>query len=268
MLVLSMWQLTLVAAETSDPVDLPSSLRAAPWYDSEAKQIRPLEFRPRVDDSIHRDSRWLPKPKKLNQPAQPQKTSANQGTGGNTGSGLFGSSFTLGNLFAWILLGVTLLAIVGLIVYAISRAEMKLAGEKSGSGREAGGGKGPDRQTLERIKHLPAELRRTDVNLRTECERLMGEGHYDQAIILLLGHQLLLLDKHGLLRLSRGKTNGRYVRETRTHHAQCALWLRETADAFEQSYFGRYEIAAEVFEQLWQQNSEMETAATQIGAEK
>ena len=97
------------------------------------------------------------------------------------------------------------------------------------------------------MKHLPAELRRTDVNLRSEAERLMNAGQFDQAIILLFGHQLLLLDHAGLLRLSRGKTNGRYVRETRAADHESADRLRLTATAFERSYFGRHTIAAGEF---------------------
>jgi len=155
--------------------------------------------------------------------------------------------------------------VVGLILYALSRTEMQLGrGSSSGDDDQTLAGR-PDQQTIERIKHLPPELRRTDVNLRTECERLMRAGQYDQAIILLLGHQLLLLDRHGMLRLSRGKTNGRYVRETRSRDERCGRWLRETADAFEQSYFGRHEISPDVFAELWDQNGRLESAVAQHG---
>ncbi len=160
------------------------------------------------------------------------------------------------------------MALVGAIVFAVSRAELNgsaIAGSDQGKKSDQDL---PDEQMLERIKHLPPELRRTDVNLRTECERLMKEGMYEQAIILLLGHQLLLLDRNGLLRLGRGKTNGKYVRETHSCHHQCATWLRATADAFEQSYFGRHALSGEVFAELWTQNDQMETAATSYGEAK
>ncbi len=97
------------------------------------------------------------------------------------------------------------------------------------------------------MKHLPAELRRTDVNLRSEAERLMREGQYDQAIILLFGHQLLLLDRFGMLRLNRGKTNRKYVRETRAVDGELAGRLQDTVNAFERSYFGRHSIAQREF---------------------
>lgn len=231
------------------------SVETTPWYDAEQQRLTPIPVHVRQDDSIHRNSRWLPRPDKVTQ-ATPSQTSSG-GAGGNAG-GLFGSSLTMGHLFGWGLLLAIVLAVVGCIVYAVSRAELGLTDRKSQSAAGAAAAGLPDAQTLERIKHLPPELRRTDVNLRSECERLMGEGLYEQAIILLLGHQLLLLDRGGLVRLSRGKTNGRYVRETRVNDDQCGRWLRQTADAFEQSYFGRHEIPAEAFVELWRQNERLE----------
>ncbi|MEL6107371.1 MAG: hypothetical protein AAFU85_15130 [Planctomycetota bacterium] len=244
-------------------VDLRQSLGSAPWFDSETGEVVPVEVVPRVDDSIHRDSRWLPKPKKIKKAAQTQ-TNNNAATGGRTG--MFGSSVTLGNLLGWVLIIVLIVLIVGAITYAISRAEVQFGDGAATAQTGKAKSNLPDEDLLERIKHLPPELRRTDVNLRTECERLMKDGRFDQAIILLLGHQLLLLDRIGFLRLSRGKTNGRYVRETRTNDSQCGDWLRDTADAFEQSYFGRHEIPREAFDRLWGQNAELESAANVIGA--
>jgi len=115
----------------------------------------------------------------------------------------------------------------------------------------------------ERIKHLPAELRRTDVNLRDESERLMKAGKYDHAIILLFGHQLLLLDHSGLLRLNRGKTNRKYVRETASVDSDSANHLHVTVDSFERSYFGRHSISESEFSELWRLNSELEKAVEQ-----
>ncbi|OYP31721.1 DUF4129 domain-containing protein [Rhodopirellula sp. MGV] len=236
------------------------SLSATPWYDADQNQLIPITVVPRRDDSVNRESRWLPKA-----PAIQAKSKANANPTTGNASTLFGSGFTLSNLFGWLFLVSMVIVIVGLIVYAIGRAEVKLASAESESGGAAHG-KLPDQQTLERMKHLPPELRRTDVNLRSECERLMQAEEYDKAIILLLGHQLLLLDKYGLLRLARGKTNGKYVRETHSHDASCAAWLRQTADAFEHSYFGRHEIGNDVFARLWEQNREMEHLALTHGA--
>lgn len=243
-------------------VDVRQSLRSTPWFDAQNNTLRPIRVQPRSDDTQHRSSRWRPKPKKLK---QPEKASQTTTAGGGTGTGVFGTGITIGNVFGWVLLVTIVLIIVAAIIYGVSRAELALgSGDGAGNASEKDS-KLPDEAMLERMKHLPPELRRTDVNLRSECERLMNENRFDQAIILLLGHQLLLLDQNGLMRLSRGKTNGRYVRETRGHDSSCGQWLRATTDAFEQSYFGRHEIPGDVFRELWQQNQQLESAARAFG---
>lgn len=227
---------------------LPDSI----WYDPESDSLIPVTVDPRVDDSLNRTSRWLPKAKRLVAPT----TNNQSGGGAGTGStGLFGSGLTFGNMFGWMLLLGIIIGGVAALVYAFSKAEVELGNSATA---RAGVNMTPDEQTLERMKHLPAELRRTDVNLRSEAERLMQEGMFDQAVILLLAHQLLLLDRAGLLRLNRGKTNGKYVRETRLVDADVARQLRATVSTFERSYFGRHQISQADFSQLWQSNLQLE----------
>jgi hypothetical protein len=71
----------------------------------------------------------------------------------------------------------------------------------------------------------------------------------------------LLLDQVGMLRLNRGKTNRKYVRETRSFDADAANPLQATVTAFERSYFGRHVISRSGFEDLWRANSALERAA-------
>ncbi|MEO1617098.1 MAG: hypothetical protein AAFV88_14700 [Planctomycetota bacterium] len=250
------------APQDLDPTVVSDSVSSTPWYDAETRSLTPMELQRRVDDSVHRESRWLPRPEVIAK----KRTPNSNGRATNNGFGLFGSSLTLGHLLGWCLLIAFVMAVVGAIIYGISRAELRLSAVPPKQPVSASDSKLPDKATLERIKHLPPELRRTDVNLRTECERLMSESQFDQAIILLLGHQLLLLDQNGLLRLGRGKTNGRYVRETRMNDEACAAWLRQTADAFEQSYFGRHTISSDVFDLLWRNNQQMEQVVQEHGA--
>ena len=229
------------------------SLGDSVWYDADAQKTIPIELRDETDDSVNRESRWLPKPKRL-----PQRSSPNAAGGTTGGGGMFGTGITLGNLFGWTLAIALVAALIAAFVYAVSTVSFD-GGSGPASRRRHGGDAGLDRQTLERVKHLPAELRRTDVNMRDEAERLMNVGRFDQAIILLLGHQLLLLDRAGYLRLNRSKTNGRYVRETRNSDRESGDRLRATADSFERSYFGRHEITGTEFQQLWQWNTDLET---------
>ena len=236
--------------ENASPAD--GALGDSVWYDADREAVVPVHARPIVDDSLNRDSRWLPQAQRVQQPPTPSNA-------GGAGAGLFGSGLTISNLLGWLLLIAILAAAVGIFAYALSKTEVNING--NGKYRSGQLSNLPDEQTIERMKHLPAELRRTDVNLRFEAERLMNEGQYDQAIILLFGHQLLLLDRIGMLRLNRGKTNRKYVRETAAVKADAARRLQGTVTAFERSYFGRHVITQREFAELWRSNGELEQAA-------
>lgn len=251
------WLLLITAAAAQDaaPSVASGALDDTDWYDADSGSLVPIEVDPVLDDSMNRDSRWLPKAKRVSAPSAGAAGGGGAGGAATGGGGLLGSGLTLGNLFGWMLLIAIVAACIGLLLYALSKAEIELGSEtRSREKHDAT----PDEQTIERMKHLPAELRRTDVNLRTEAERLMNEHQYDQAIILLFAHQLLLLDRAGLIRLNRGKTNGKYVRESRSVDRESAAWLRGTVAAFERSYFGRYEIQSDEFAELWQSNLKLE----------
>jgi hypothetical protein len=226
------------------------SLEASPWYDSESESIRPIALEPDTDDSLNRSSRWLPKPEKV------RKTAAPAAPAGVAGTGLFGSGLTLMNLLGWLLLLVLFVGGIAAIMFGLSKAEFELAGAAANS--KSITQPTLDEQTIERMKQLPPELRRTGINPRSEAERLMNQGAYDQAIILLFGHQLLLLDRRGELRLNRGKTNRRYLRECQSSSSENAACLRETIDAFERSYFGRHQITQREFKSLWETNLTLE----------
>ncbi len=86
----------------------------------------------------------------------------------------------------------------------------------------------------------------------------MNLGRLDEAIVLLFGHQLLLLDRGGMLRLARGKTNGRYLRETRGKSPEAHQLLAHSVAAFEASYFGGHAPQPEQFASLWAENAELE----------
>ena len=189
-------------------------------------------------------------------PRKSKKTTTTNTPAANNGAtGIAGTGMTFGNLFGYLLIVLFVLGLIGLLTYTISRAEIDLDGQ---SRAVAVGDSAPDSQTIERMKHLPAELRRTDVNMRSEALRLMEAGEHEQAIILLFGHQLLLLDASGHLRLTRGKTNGRYVREARRTDRDAGDCLRLTATAFERSYFGRHRIENNEMLGLWKNNEKLE----------
>ena len=231
------------------------------WFDAEQNSLKPVDVNPQVDDSLNRNSRWLPKPPPVKTSQGPNLQNTPQGNPGGAPTGgttLFNSGLSALNLLGWLTLGIIVVAGVAAIFYVLSRVETQTNKIKK-SGTSALSGKTPDEQTLERIKHLPKELRRTDVNLRSEAQRLMQAAQYEQAIILLFAHQLLLLDRYGILRLNRGKTNRKYIRETRATNEQVAHCLEATIAAFERSYFGRHKINRIEFAEMWQLNEQLET---------
>lgn len=230
-----------------------SALTDTSWYDAENQRLIPIHVEIENPDTANRDSRWLPKPKRI---AKRPASTAPATTPVVAGNGWFGSGLTGGGLFGWVLIFLIPVLAVAIVLYAITKADIRLHDGESVAASKKAASVNP--QTIERIQHLPPELRRTDVNMRVEAERLMNEEQFDQAIILLFGHQLLMLDHGGYLRLARGKTNGRYVRETRGIHPDSSELLKATVSVFERSYFGGHEITRADFEELWQGNTQLE----------
>lgn len=226
------------------------------WYDADSKALLPIELRDQRTDTMNRDSRWTPKPEGTKK-AAPNPT---------TTTGTFWGSMSWGNFFGWLFLVILMGGIVGLLVYVFANSAFDF--RPSPIPQTLVGQRALDEQTKQRIAELPAELRDTDVNPRTELERLMQRGDFDRAIIFLYGHQLLLLDRISWLRLSRWKTNRQYVRETRGGDLEAGELLGKTVDAFERSYFGRHSLTRSQFDVLWQDNLRLEASVAAQGAPK
>lgn len=220
------------------------------WFDPEKQSLVPIPLEQTQTDTVHRDSRWLPGAKKIAKPPAPSTA---------TPSGWFNTSLTTANLIGWLILGLVFVASAAAVLYVFAKInpDTMLAFDRPTTGDEAR----PNEQTIQRMEQLPAELRRTDVDLRSEAERLMNLGKLDEAIKCLFGHQLLMLDRHGFLRLSRGKTNGRYVVETRKKKPEAAVLLNATVSDFEASYFGRHTPTLIGFRDLWEGNQRLESLA-------
>jgi hypothetical protein len=230
-----------VSGQELPPAD--RALEDSLWFDSDQNAIVPIHVDPQLEDSINRDSRWLPTAKKIKQSTAP--VAPTPGTG-----------FSFADLFSWTFLIIVLALVIGLLIWAIMRVETPESIQLQR--RSPADVELPDARTIERIKHLPPELRRTDVNLRSEAERLMRAKQYDQAIILLFGHQLLFFDQMGWLTLNRGKTNRKYIREAAAADRESSRTLQATVGAFERSYFGRHSIGEIEFNRLWEANAALE----------
>jgi len=224
------------------------STPSTPWYDADQDQLIPIVVKTSLPESQNRNSRWLPKPKKVSAAAAPAT--------GTTG-GAIGSGFSIMNAIGWLVLIVIGFGLIFLVLFVFSKVEPDAMAARKSASTDAM--VDIDEQMLQRMKHLPAEVRHTDVNLRTEAERLMNLARFDEAIVMLFGHQLLLLDRCRVLRLARGKTNGRYVREARGNAPQANPFFVNTVTAFEASYFGGHTPSADRFAKLWQDNSTLES---------
>ncbi len=80
----------------------------------------------------------------------------------------------------------------------------------------------------------------------------MRAGRYNEAVIYLYGYMLLALDQARKIHLQKGKTNRMYLRELRSNEALHKI-VRQQILAFEDVFFGRYDIDAARFATLWQQ---------------
>jgi hypothetical protein len=235
-------------AEQPAPVVVDST-----WFNSNEQSLVPIELEDDRVDSKNRDSRWLPKPPKPKAAAPPPATTTS-----------WWNTLSFWQILGWLLLLLTVGGLVALLVYLFNNSSFDFRQDLPS--QTIVHNLALDEQTKQRIAELPAELRDTNVSPRTELERLMKTGDFDRAIIFLYGHQLLMLDRIGWLRLSRWKTNNQYVRETIQSHTPTGGQLGRTVKAFERSYFGKHPLSREEFETLWQENLAMEAAITTVGA--
>lgn len=217
--------------------------QGANWIDAETGALRPIQLRPSKRDVANRSSDWEGQalaPMKLTPPSlSPAKS-----------------------VLSWValIIGLFLLAICLLFLYR--RIEPLMFRERLDDFDTR-----PDAGSvlIERIMQLPSEIVAKSTDLRGEAERLMQAGRWDEAVAALYGHQLMLLDRRGWLRLHRGKTNRRYLEETHSHSSKAHGVLDETVWAFEASYFGRRTPKPEQVMDLWAKNQELESVVQDDG---
>jgi hypothetical protein len=107
----------------------------------------------------------------------------------------------------------------------------------------------------DRIEKLPFRVARPQSDLLAEARRHYEAGRYGEAVIYLFSYQLVQLDKHQLIRLTKGKTNRQYLREVRPQNELRSI-LERTMIAFEDVFFGHRELPRDRFETCWTQLDE------------
>ncbi|MBP86787.1 MAG: hypothetical protein CMJ64_08730 [Planctomycetaceae bacterium] len=204
-----------------------------PWYDAESDGIRRIDVKPPADLK-NRQSEWLLKAK------QKKKKKANN-------AALSEAFWMFMRILGWTAVAIAFVAVGYLLVRAFLMAETENAGPAAARKEEA-----DPRGDVDRVESLPFQLQQPLHDLLSEARRHYEAGNFAEAIVYLYSYQLVELDKHQLIRLTKGKTNRQYLREVRRRGDLSGL-LRRSMLMFEDVFFGNHAIERSRFESVWQE---------------
>ena len=197
------------------------ALRGYPWYDAQSDQVQRVDVEP-PEDFANRHSRWEFQPPTWSFPTWLVETI---------------------QVVLWILLGLVLLTVVYYLVRAFVAYEAGALGASTSSVAITTG-------HADRVESLPFQVKRPLANFLDEARRHYEAGRFGEAIIYLYSYQLVELDKHQVIRLSKGKTNRQYLREVRRRSGLSDL-LERTMVTFEDVFFGNHRLERQRFELCW-----------------
>jgi len=109
-------------------------------------------------------------------------------------------------------------------------------------------------------EELPFELEAAHLTvdgLWGEAVRAKQQGDFRRALMFLYSYLLIELDARQLIRLRRGKTNRSYCQELRLVGSVYPTFTA-TMEAFERTFFGRYDMESRVVEDLFSQVGRLE----------
>ncbi len=158
---------------------------------------------------------------------------------------------------AWIVIAAVLIWLAWLLVRTY-RARRKAGMIGGRDGRTAVNPADEQR----RADALPFPAPQRQVDFLVEAERCYREGDYGTAVLYLFGYQLIQLDRHQLIRLTKGKTNRQYLREL-GRRAPLRRLVEQTMVAFEDVLFGHYTLDRARFESCWFRLDEFEFLAAE-----
>ncbi|MEQ8787671.1 MAG: hypothetical protein RIC55_15315 [Pirellulaceae bacterium] len=211
-----------------------------PWYDAQQDELRRIELTPDQsdDDAGNRNSDWSAEPK----PQPPQNSNPMvRGTSGGLGA-VLQAGF-------WILLAVAIAAVIGLIAWAFVRNSPRQQAKAEAENLTS--------REVDRLEELPFAVKRPQSDLLGEARRHYEQGNFAEAIVYLFSYQLVELDKHQIIRLSKGKTNRQYLGESRRLPVVLPL-LEQTMVAFEDVFFGHHTLDRARFESCWSRVAEFQ----------
>lgn len=212
-----------------------ANIPQANWYDSESDEVRTI---PVPGETKMPDTR--PGAAKQKKPAAAPAARGNW------------NFPSLGGLsLASIAMYSILIIILGFITYLIYRA-ISSGGANASSSYVPEEHEDEKSRQVDRVEHLPFEVKKKDGNLLDEARRCYESGNFNEAIIYLFSFQLLELDKGHVIRLAKGKTNGQYLREAGRNRDLRKI-LQGTMNAFEDVFFGNRNLTRDRFERCWNQ---------------
>ncbi len=187
------------------------------WYDRAKDDLKRIEVKP--------------------PPSAPTSNSA-------AGASQLGMALTEGlTLLIWGIIGLILVALVYALIRAFLNREASVAADSTGQQTVA---------EIDRTEALPIPIERNISDLLAAARKAYDEGNYRLAIVYLYSHELVELDKHQVIHLSKGKTNRQYLREVlRAGRKALGGVLEQTQNVFEEAFFGGHAIGPAEFEPCW-----------------
>ena len=167
----------------------------------------------------------------------------------------------LGSVLEWVF-WIALVASLAAVAYLLVRAYL---GSESFASSQADDDPETEADRRRRIESLPFPVQASRNDLLAEARRHYQQGDYGEAVKYLFSYQLVQLDKHQIIRLTRGKTNRQYLREVGRRKSLGRV-VEQTMVAFEDFFFGNHAIDRARFEACWSRLAQFEAQVAEGAA--
>lgn len=244
MLVCTALGLAGSAAETGDPAQRALSKGGFPWYDPVRDDIKPAPLPQEPGDSAEegRASSADSQGKKLGSGQGKKPSLDKEGSLELPEAPEYDIQPITPIQIAWSQVGIFLLAVaIAIGLFLVFRAWRRWLRRKNPSGSKK-------KDPTVRVGVLPDVLAKEvgEGDFLQAAEQAAARGDYRRAIIFLYAYQLTELDRRGMIRLTKGKTNRQYLRELKVRPSLARI-LEHSMVTFEEAYFGGRTLSAERF---------------------
>jgi len=205
-----------------------------PWYDQETDDARPI----------------VP-------PLPPRPRTGS----GSSRSGMFDwPDLSLEDVGRLILFALLAAVLTGMMVMAARSWRRGLGSDRPSEPRR----RTVSRGGLARVERLPTGIDIDETDPMRAALACRSRGDLGRAVVLLFAHQLLLLDRLGLIRLSPGRTGRQLVRSISVEDIRGAV--SQTLRMFEDVYYGHRDPDPVAFDALWAEAETLEDRLTSGGS--